>query len=147
MGLELPDPDRAGLRSFGLQFAALVASIFGLLLPWLLDFRFPVWPWILGAAVSAWALVAPETMRLFFRSWMRLGLLLNRVTSPIVLGALYFLVFTPVAVGLKLFGKDLLARSLEPESDTYRVVASLPEGSLAPEGEADTSSRSFENPF
>lgn len=147
MSFELPDPDRAGLRSFGLQFAALVASIFGLLLPWLLDFKFPVWPWMLSVAVGTWALVAPQTMRLFFRGWMRLGLLLNRVTSPIVLGALYFLVFTPVALGLKLLGKDLLSRSIEPESDTYRIAVGPPPGPGVPGDEVDTRLRSFENPF
>ena len=62
-------------------------------------------------------------MRLLYMGWMRLGLLLNRVTSPILMGLVYFVVFTPVAVCLKILRRDLLHRSLDDNATTYRVDA------------------------
>ncbi len=40
--------------------------------------------------------------------WMRLGFLLHLIVSPIVLGTIYFLIFTPTAFAMRLFGRDAL---------------------------------------
>ena len=40
--------------------------------------------------------------------WMRFGLFLNLIVSPIVLGAIFFLIFTPVGLAMRLFGRDEL---------------------------------------
>ena len=34
--------------------------------------------------------------------------MLGKVVSPIVLGILFFIVITPVAIGMRLFGRDAL---------------------------------------
>ena len=45
-----PDPPAEGkLRKFGLVFASGMRMIFGLLLPWLFDRPWPLWPWIAAA--------------------------------------------------------------------------------------------------
>ena len=38
-----------------------------------------------AGVLGGWALVAPQSLRPVYRAWMRLGLLLNKVTSPIVM--------------------------------------------------------------
>jgi hypothetical protein len=40
--------------------------------------------------------------------WMRLGILLGTIVSPIVLAILFFLMFTPIAIGMKIFKRDEL---------------------------------------
>jgi energy-coupling factor transporter transmembrane protein EcfT len=40
--------------------------------------------------------------------WMRFGLLLGMIVSPIVLGIIFFGVFTPIAILLRLSGRDEL---------------------------------------
>ena len=40
--------------------------------------------------------------------WMRLGILLGTIVSPIVLAILFFFMFTPVAIGMKIFKRDEL---------------------------------------
>tara|TARA_B100000900_G_C20507772_1_gene686640 strand:+ start:641 stop:1054 length:414 start_codon:yes stop_codon:yes gene_type:complete len=40
--------------------------------------------------------------------WMKFGLLLSLITSPIILGVIYFLIFTPIGIIMKLFGRDEL---------------------------------------
>ena len=40
--------------------------------------------------------------------WMRFGLLLSMIVSPIVLGVIFFGLFTPYALIIKIFGRDEL---------------------------------------
>ena len=40
--------------------------------------------------------------------WIQFGLLLGMIISPIVLGVLFFVLFTPTAIIMKLFGRDEL---------------------------------------
>jgi hypothetical protein len=53
------------------------------------------------------------------RAWFKLGLLLNKIVSPIVMGFLFFGVVTPFAWFLR--GKDLLSLKLKPEAETYWI--------------------------
>ena len=45
-------PDRRELRNFGLVFAGGLIVFFGLLLPWLFEKPWPLWPWV-GAGAFA----------------------------------------------------------------------------------------------
>ena len=38
--------------------------------------------------------------------WMKLGLLLGKLISPIIIGAIFFFMFTPIAVIMRLIGRD-----------------------------------------
>ena len=47
----IPELDRKGLREFGLTTGAAVVAIFGLFFPWMLELDWPVWPWVIAAAL------------------------------------------------------------------------------------------------
>ena len=113
--------DRRGYRNFGLTFGAIVAILFGLFFPWLLEGRFPLWPWLLLTALGLWGAVAPMTLRPFYRAWMKFGLLLSKVTTPLVLGIVYYGVITPTGLVARLFRSDPLQRDCEQECSSYRV--------------------------
>ena len=51
-------------------------------------------------AIALWALLIPDTLNLVYREWMRFGLLLSKVTTPIIMGAVFFLIITPTAIFL-----------------------------------------------
>ena len=116
----IPELDSGGLRRFALSTAAIVAVLFGLLLPWLFDFRIPLWPWPLAAVLAIWGLIAPRSLRPVYRHWMQLGLLISRVTTPIVLGLVFILLFLPVGLMMRLAGHDPMKRRFEPNSPSYR---------------------------
>ena len=40
--------------------------------------------------------------------WMKFGILLGNIISPIVMGIIFFLVVTPIAIIMKILGKDIL---------------------------------------
>jgi hypothetical protein len=117
----IPELDRRGLRNFGLTTGLIVAVIFGLFFPWVLSRPSPWWPWLLCAALAVWALTAPNSMRLLYLAWMRFGLVMGRITTPIVLGLMFFLIVTPVAWIRVLFGLDSMARSIDATQKTYRI--------------------------
>ena len=47
--------------------------------------------------------------------WMRFGLLLGMIVSPIVLGIIFFGLFTPIAMLMRLSGRDELRLKFSPE--------------------------------
>lgn len=42
--------------------------------------------------------------------------------TPLIMGILFFLVFTPVALLMKLIRRDALRRKIDPSADSYRIV-------------------------
>jgi len=62
----------------------------------------------LGAAFLLAGLLVPGRLSGVHRGWMALGHAIGRVTSPIVIAALYFLVLTPVGVLLRVTGRNPL---------------------------------------
>ena len=51
---------------------------------------------------------APQLLTPLNRLWYSLGMLLGKVISPIVLGAMFFVLITPIAIITRLFGRDEL---------------------------------------
>jgi hypothetical protein len=111
--------DAKGLRNFGLSFGAIVAVLFGLLFPWLLDLAYPRWPWPLWVGITVWSLVAPLTLRPFYRLWMRLGIVLSKITTPVILGMVYFLVITPTGLMAGLFRRDPMRRDCGEHCESF----------------------------
>ena len=96
-------------RKFGWTFTAAFA-FFGLFHPWLLA---------VAAVTAAVTLTHDEWLRPLNRGWMTLGELLHHVVSPLVLGILFFAVFTPMGQAMRLFGWDAMKRTLDPQARTY----------------------------
>ncbi len=121
------DPDDGELREFALVTAIAVALLFGLLVPYLAGAAVPHWPTLAGAL--AWALVGrlrPRWLRPAYRGWMAFGHAMARLTTPLILALVYFLLVTPMGGLLRLFGHDPLRRRARPGAQGYRI---LPHGS------------------
>lgn len=75
-----------------------------------------------GATLVILGLVAPRTLARPNKAWMRLGLLLGRVVSPIALGLIYATTIVPIGLIMRAGGKDLLRLRREPEASTYWIL-------------------------
>ena len=117
------NPDKQELRKFGLVFATAMVLIFGLFFPWLLERPWPTWPWIVAAVFAAPALLFPQVLKPVYRLWMKIGHALGWLNSRIILGILFFLMFAPVALVLRLLGKDMLKQRLDASATTYRIAS------------------------
>ena len=111
-------------RVFGLVFAAVFLIIAG----WPLFHGEAIRWWSIGVAIvfTLVALVKPALLAGLNRLWMKLGILLGKVVSPIALGILFYVVITPIGVMIRLAGKDPLRLKFEPDADSYWILREPP---------------------
>lgn len=119
--METPDLDRAGLRSFGFTSSLIIILLFGAIIPYLLSREIPTWPWVAGAILGIWAIVAPEWLNPVYRTWMKFGHLMNLINTNIILGILFYGIILPVGLLMKLLGKDPMHRKFDHKISSYRI--------------------------
>jgi len=111
-------------RAFGIVFAVFFALI-------------AAWPLLHGAELRLWslavamafALVAwlrPTLLARANRWWMKFGLLLGKVVSPIALGILFFAVLVPIGFLMRATGKDPLRLKREAAAESYWILRAPP---------------------
>src|SRR5262245_7349979 len=83
-------------RSFGFVFAVVFTIIW--IWPWFLGGQVRIWSLIVGAAFGGFACLWPAALAPLNRVWMRFGMLLHRIVSPVVLGVMFFVVITPMGL-------------------------------------------------
>ena len=123
MSHAIPELDSHGLRRFALIFALIISGVFGLIVPLISGRGFPSIPWVIGGILVAWGLLAPASVRPFYRLWMRFGLIMNVIISRVVLGVVFYLIVVPFGLVFRLRGLDLLKRKWDPTAPSYRVVS------------------------
>jgi multisubunit Na+/H+ antiporter MnhG subunit len=57
--------------------------------------------------------------KFLFKGWMKFAHALGWVNTRILLVLFFFLIITPVSLFMRMIGKDLLSRRIEPELETY----------------------------
>ncbi len=117
----IPELDRKGLREFGLVTGGIVALIFGLFFPWILDRPWPRWPFVIFGVLGLMGLAAPMALKPVYKGWMKFGLFMSRIMTPLIMGIVFFVTITPMALIMKLMGKDQMARKLDAKAATYRI--------------------------
>jgi hypothetical protein len=111
------------LRNFGFMLGAVVAVLFGLLLPWLFAHSIPLWPWIVTAILSSSALLLPSLLAPIYKGWMGVGHVLGWINTRIILGVIFYALLLPIGLLMRLFGKDPMARKLNKEKEiSYRIL-------------------------
>lgn len=111
-------------RTLGLVFAAFFALV--AFLPIVRHHAVRRWALPLAAFFLLAALAAPQILTPLNRVWTALGTLLHNVVNPLVLGILFFLVFTPFGWVLRLMGKDFLRLRAAPDATTYWIPRQPP---------------------
>jgi len=115
--------DLGSNRKFGLVFGSvfLVIGVWPVVLH---DGSVRPWALAVGAVFLAVAPLAPYLLASLNRAWFRLGLVLNAITSPILMGVLFFGAIVPFAVFLR--RKDLLRRQFQPQTESYWILRDPP---------------------
>jgi predicted membrane metal-binding protein len=111
-------------RSFGFVFAAFFTLV-------------GLWPLLAGNTARWWALaiavifagvalVRPSLLAPLNRLWFKIGLLLNQIVSPVVMGLLFYLVITPIALFMRAKGKDILHLKYDAKARSYWILREPP---------------------
>jgi hypothetical protein len=112
-------------RSFGLVFAVFFMLV-GAVRAWH-QLTPAFWAWMalgLVFAVIAWA--APSILKPLNVLWFRFGLFLHRILSPLMLGLMFFFVFTPLGWCMRALGKRPLDLDYAPGRKSYWIHRTPP---------------------
>ncbi len=111
-------------RAFGGVFTA-VFLIIGI---WPLIDRQPLrgWSLIVAGVLLVVTLAAPARLAPLNKLWLRFGLLLNRIVSPVVLGFMFYAVVTPTGALMRMFGKDPMRLRRDDKSGSYWIKREPP---------------------
>ena len=118
----VPEIDKNGLREFGFVTATIISLLFGLLLPYLFDRPLPDLPlaFKLSVGLSALALILPVILKPLYVVWMYIGFVLGWINTRIILCILFYVLFTPAALVMKIFRKDPMHRKITETAKSYR---------------------------
>lgn len=112
-------------RNFGLLFAGVFALLSAYAAYQNAE-AFKVYGWLIaGIVVGLVAIAAPGLLAPLNKAWMKLGELMGRVVSPLVLGVIFFVLITPVALVTRLFGRDEL-RLKKTDASSYWIERAPP---------------------
>ncbi len=111
-------------RAFGLVFAGVFLVIAGI--PLFHGEALRWWSVGVAAVFALVALVKPALLAGLNRLWMKLGILLGKVVSPIALGILFYVVITPIGIMIRLTGKDPLRLKFDSDAESYWIPREPP---------------------
>lgn len=107
-------------RAFGLVFA------FVFLLIGFLKYKHDILSWNnwynLACCMLAVALLYPKILHPFNKAWMQLGVLLHRITNPIMMGILFFGMFSPIGIITRIAGRDPMRIKQDPSLNSYWII-------------------------
>jgi hypothetical protein len=109
-------------------FGGVFALVFLIVAAWpILHASPPRW-WALALATvfSGVAWLRPSYLAPLNRRWIKLGVFIGQVVSPVALGVLFFGMLTPVAIVMRLAGKDPLLLKRDPNASSYWHVRKPP---------------------
>lgn len=113
-------PERKELRRFGIALVVVTAAA-GSLWLWR-DHRTAA---AVFYAISAYGLLAsvffPPAVRPAYWLMQKFGHAVGWFNTRLILILIFYLVFTPIGLLLRLFGKDLLNRKFDPDASTYWI--------------------------
>ena len=93
-------------KDFGIVFF-IFFLIIGLY-PWVHNGDLKIWSLILATIFLFLGLINSKILTPLNIIWLKFGLILGKVFSPIVMGLIFFFVVTPIGILMKFLKKDLL---------------------------------------
>jgi hypothetical protein len=81
---------------------------------------------VFGITLIVLAVLAPNLLTHLNRLWMKIGLFLAQIVNPIIMFAMFMLVFTPIGLFMRIFKRDALRLTREPQKASYWIERQPP---------------------
>ena len=114
-------------KSFGIVF--FIVFLFISIYPLLNNGELRIWSLIIAMIFLVLGLINSKFLTPLNKLWFKFGLLLGKVVSPLIMGIIFFLVVTPIALIMKIIGKDLLNLKFNKDK-TYWIEKKGPKGNM-----------------
>ena len=116
-----PKIELSSNRSFGLVFF----TVFFVISLW--SFRgdpqqIKIIPFIISLFFLLLGLINSKILSPLNKLWFKFGIFLGSIISPFIMGIIFFGVVTPIALFMRLIGKDLLNNKSKKDKKTYWIV-------------------------
>ena len=111
--IELPSNQK-----FGFFFTAIfiIAALFSFYIDhtnWFITLS------IIGISFFIITIINSDILLPLNKLWMRFGVLLGMIISPIVMGVIFFVIFTPMAIFMRFFGRDELSLRVKTKTSHW----------------------------
>lgn len=115
-------------KSFGIVFSIvfLLVSIY----PLIHSGKMHIWALFVSSMFMFLAYVSPKLLSLPSKLWLKFGLLIGSIVSPIFISVIYYIAVVPTGLIMRLLGKDILKNKLDDNAETYWIKRKEPIGSM-----------------
>tara|TARA_B100000989_G_scaffold183499_1_gene138100 strand:+ start:151 stop:534 length:384 start_codon:yes stop_codon:yes gene_type:complete len=93
-------------KSFGIVFFIVFFII--ALFPLINNSEIRVWAVIISLIFLILGLINSKILTPLNKAWLKFGIFLGKIISPLIMGIIFFLVVTPIGLLMKMLKKDLL---------------------------------------
>ena len=114
-------------KSFGIVFFVVFLLIS--LYPLTYDGEIKIWSLIISFIFLILGLLNSKFLTPLNKIWFKFGILLGKIVSPLIMGAIFFLVVTPIGIILRLMGKDVLNLKYN-KNKSYWIENSSPKSKM-----------------
>ena len=114
-------------RSFGIVFF-IVFLLIGTY-PLLNNDHVRIWAIIISIVFLILGLLNSKILLPLNKIWFKFGILLGKIISPLIMGLIFFVVVTPIALLMRLFNKDLLNLKFN-KSKSYWIEKNEPKSKM-----------------
>jgi uncharacterized protein involved in cysteine biosynthesis len=109
--------DKNNLRKFGVTMGA---AFFVITLLVFIKHKHSILPTsVIALIFLSCAFTAPNILKPIYIFWMKLANILSWINTRLILLVIFYLIFTPIGLGMRLFGIDLLGRKIEKQKRSY----------------------------
>jgi hypothetical protein len=112
----IPSTD-SDLRKFGLTVGTVLLALGAVL--WYFEKSSDIYFLGIGGAILLIGLAVPIVLKPLQKIWMAIAILVGWVMTRLILSVLFFLVFTPISLISRLFGRSFLDLRPNPSQETY----------------------------
>lgn len=110
------------LRTFGLVLALFLGGI-GLVQFFKGHIPHNYWFWATGGLVLVVSQAIPKLIKPLYHIALFLGHILGWINTRLILGLIYYLIFTPIGLVMRILGKDPLHRKFDKQATSYWHIA------------------------
>ena len=114
-------------RSFGIVFSIVFLLI--ALYPLINGENLRLWSLIISIVFIVLGIINSNLLKPLNKLWFKFGLLLGKIISPFVMGIIFFVVVTPIAILMRLLRKDLLKLKFN-KNNSYWIQKSGPKSKM-----------------
>ena len=114
-------------RSFGIVFS--IAFLLISLYPLINAENLRLWSLIISIVFFVLGIINSNLLKPLNKLWFKFGLLLGKIISPFIMGMIFFVVVTPIAILMRLLRKDLLNLKFN-RNNTYWIQKSGPKSKM-----------------